>query len=375
MFIEPIYNAVLVSVGMLAVANLFYSAFARNEWSLAQKNIACGLMFSTCAIMVMANSIVVSGVFHFDARNVFVVIGAAYGGPFAALICTVLVGGFRLFQGGDAAVLGACAVALVAGLSALWGHLMHQEYTRPALAPLIVLGMIASLPLAFTPDLPLNLSQADVLNVAVILTFANIALVLMFGCLMARETRMFDKEKLLEAEAKTDGLTGLLNRRSFNYDLARALKAKETFSILLIDLDHFKKINDKHGHDSGDAVLVECARVFKNAVRASDPVYRIGGEEFAVLLRYSTPEIAHLIAISITQATRREPIWFHNKSIPVTASIGVVTGAAYANCTIETDIARLLKQADVALYRAKTSGRDQAVVFGSDDPAQQAMAA
>ncbi len=367
MLIDLVYNAILVSVGMIAVANMFFGAFTRQKWTPKQKSVCCGLLFSTCAIMVMANSVVVGGQFYYDARNIFVVIGAAYGGPIAALICTVFVGAFRLFQGGEASVLGATSVAIVGLLAAIWGQLMHREYTKPAMAPLVVLGMIASLPLLMTPYLPLGLSESDAMSIAMRLAFANIVLVLLFGCLLTRETRLFDKENMLEAEAKTDGLTGLLNRRSFNFDLTRALKAKETVSVLLIDLDHFKKINDQYGHDSGDAVLIECARIFKNAVRASDPVYRVGGEEFAVLLRYSTPEIAHLIAVSITHATRREPIWFHNKSIPVTASIAVVTGIANPQNPIEKDVALLLKQADVALYRAKAAGRDKVIVFGNED--------
>ena len=363
MLIEPIYNAALVSIGMLAVANIFYGAFTRQEWSLKQKNIACGLLFSTCAIMVMANSVMVGGLFYYDARNIFVVIGAAYGGPVAAIICALFVGSFRLFQGGEAATLGACSVALVAILAALWGHLMRQEYTKPALAPLIVLGMIASLPLMLTPYLPLGLSDIAATNFALILAFANIALVLLFGCLLTRESRLFDKEKSLETEAKTDGLTGLLNRRSFNLDLTRALKAKETVSVLLIDLDHFKKINDSHGHDAGDAVLIECARIFKNAVRASDPIYRVGGEEFAVLLRFSTPEMAHLIAVSIAHATRFGQIWYNGNPIPVTVSIGVASSTGLSKTSVEKEAASLLKRADIALYAAKTSGRDQAVVY------------
>jgi diguanylate cyclase len=373
--LETVYNAVLISIGMLAIANIFYSGFARQIWSRRQKDVACGLLFSTAAIMVMAQGVQLGGTFYFDSRAVFITIGAAYGGPIAAIICILFVGAFRLFQGGEAAMLGACSVAVIAVLASVWGHLMRKEYSAPALAPLIVLGMIASLPLMLTPYLPIGLSDQDKTDLVLVLTFSNIALVLLFGSLLMRESRLFANERQLEIEAKTDALTGLLNRRSFNLDLATALKAKETVSVLLIDLDYFKKINDSHGHDAGDAVLIECGRIFKNAVRASDPVYRVGGEEFAVLLRYSTPEIAHLIAVSITQATRREPVWFHGKSIPVTASIGVVTGAGLDKTNPDKEATALLKRADIALYAAKSGGRDQAVVFNATEAAPEVLAA
>ena len=255
--IETIYSAVLISIGMVAIANMLYGAFARQTWTKRQKNIASGLLFSTAAILVMAQSVTLVDLFYYDARTVFVAIGAAYGGPIAAAICVILVGAFRLFQGGDAALLGASSVLVVAVFATIWGHLMRKEYSGPALSPLLVLGMIASLPLMMTPYLPIGLTDQDKTGLMMVLIFANIALVLLFGCLLTRESKLFENEKLLEAEAKTDALTGLLNRRSFNLDLSNALKAKETVSVLLIDLDHFKKINDSHGHDAGDAVLVE----------------------------------------------------------------------------------------------------------------------
>ncbi|OHV07508.1 sensor domain-containing diguanylate cyclase [Kushneria phosphatilytica] len=158
----------------------------------------------------------------------------------------------------------------------------------------------------------------------------------------------------LQLFARTDALTGLPNRRAFDEALerecARTQRTGETLSIIIIDLDYFKRINDRYGHGIGDEVLVKLADVLRSVVRRSDLAARLGGEEFVVLLPETT-------AAAGTRLAERLRLALHAVTWPgepVTASFGV---AEYDHESMSPKI--LLNLADEALYAAKAAGRDQ----------------
>ena len=163
----------------------------------------------------------------------------------------------------------------------------------------------------------------------------------------------------LRIRAQTDALTGLPNRRHF-FDVglaaAAATGAGSTLSALLLDIDHFKAINDSFGHPVGDEVLRELASRCRGLLRAHDLMARIGGEEFAVLLPETKPAEAAEIAERLRAAFAGKPVATEGGAVTVTISLG---GAALTS-TAESFEA-LLKRADVALYEAKRSGRDRVV--------------
>jgi diguanylate cyclase (GGDEF)-like protein/PAS domain S-box-containing protein len=170
-------------------------------------------------------------------------------------------------------------------------------------------------------------------------------------------------EDRLRVLAMTDPLTGALNRRSFfenaKRERARLNALDESFTVLLLDADFFKAVNDTHGHDAGDATLVRIVADCRQEIRSSDLLGRFGGEEFAILLPGSSLEIARRIAERI-----RERIALSGResgAFPCTVSIGV-TACASSDETIEETINR----ADAALYTAKAAGRDCVAVA---DPA------
>ena len=156
----------------------------------------------------------------------------------------------------------------------------------------------------------------------------------------------------------TDGLTGLWNRRLFdlriNEELQRAIRFQEPFGLLLVDLDHFKAVNDHYGHQAGDAVLVEVARRLTDATREVDVVTRFGGEEFALILPKTPVQGTMRLAAKVREVVAAEPFAAGAASIPVTASVGA---AAYPDHGLSG--ADLLAAADAALYRAKANGRDR----------------
>lgn len=150
-------------------------------------------------------------------------------------------------------------------------------------------------------------------------------------------------------EAHTDQLTALSNRAGCALGLEEAIESDETFSLLLIDIDHFKRVNDEHGHLIGDQVLVAVADALRRRLRRDDLVARWGGEEFLVLLMRTGLERAERIAEELRLAVESQASAFAS---PLTVSIGVATR------THESSIDVVLKRCDDALYAAKRGGRN-----------------
>ncbi|MDQ4064573.1 MAG: diguanylate cyclase, partial [Actinomycetota bacterium] len=177
---------------------------------------------------------------------------------------------------------------------------------------------------------------------------------------------------LLHEEAQrlslTDGLTGTWNRRYFQMQfrqvLATATRFDRTFSVLMLDLDHFKVLNDTYGHQRGDAVLVEFAQRVKETLREVDTFARYGGEEFIVLLPETDEVGAHTTGEKIREEIRSQPFGaLGEEPVPVTVSIGV---ASYPRHGDRFD--QLVESADKALYAAKQGGRDRVMVAEPPPP-------
>ncbi|HIE35102.1 MAG TPA: GGDEF domain-containing protein [Campylobacterales bacterium] len=160
--------------------------------------------------------------------------------------------------------------------------------------------------------------------------------------------------KIAKTESQIDFLTGLVNRRRFDRALLELLNDLHTknypFSLILLDIDNFKKINDKYGHPGGDKVLQEVATILKNFLRANAIVSRFGGEEFAVILPGSKLDEAEHIAQRLRKAIENRS--FHIDDLKVTASFGVTE--AKKDDTLES----IYERADKALYKAKKSGKN-----------------
>ena len=176
----------------------------------------------------------------------------------------------------------------------------------------------------------------------------------------------------LQAEASTDPLTGLANRRLFNQTLSEEFEAAQRqhipLSLLMLDLDHFKQVNDEHGHPAGDAVLKNVARELKRAARRDDLVARIGGEEFAIVLHETDGRGAKAAAERCLTAIREMDTSWEDELLRVTISVGA---AAFGTSAL-TSPEQLVALADAALYNAKQSGRDRASI--ADQETEQRVA-
>ncbi|RUM09694.1 GGDEF domain-containing protein [Rhizobium chutanense] len=205
-----------------------------------------------------------------------------------------------------------------------------------------------------------------------LLILATLVMVLAARGLRLIDRLSRDREKLvgeLRNAAQTDLLTGLYNRRGFEVAasalLTQAEHGSRWISVVLFDLDHFKKINDVHGHDAGDAVLRQVAAVARQNFRSFDLLVRHGGEEFLALLPDSTPDDAAIVAERVRRAIEAAEIPLPGGDLlKVTASFGCV---GRANEAANRNFEDLVKRADLALYAAKASGRN-CVVAGATVP-------
>jgi len=181
----------------------------------------------------------------------------------------------------------------------------------------------------------------------------------------AAEGRLLEQAVEIESHISrslTDALTGLPNRREFNQRLEERMAAwnrrREPFSLLLVDVDHFKKLNDQYGHLAGDQVLAGIGSALKSAIRREDAVARFGGEEFALLLPSAQLDQAAVVARKIRDAVTHTKVAYNEHEIAATVSIGIAM--IQPNETPEA----LIHRADSALYAAKAAGRN--CVFAHD---------
>jgi diguanylate cyclase (GGDEF)-like protein len=178
--------------------------------------------------------------------------------------------------------------------------------------------------------------------------------------------------RVLEHESRTDPLTRLANRRAFDEALSAALavsaRQQAPLSVLIVDLDKFKQINDTHGHPAGDAVLQAVAVLLKQALRLSDSPARLGGEEFGVILPFTGTEGGKTAADRIRRAIEEGAFAWGGTSLKVTASVGGAT-LEQAPPPDHQCAEALLESADRALYEAKESGRNRCCWAGSEAPA------
>ncbi len=172
--------------------------------------------------------------------------------------------------------------------------------------------------------------------------------------------------------AESDSLTGVYNRRHFeqtlNQEVERHRRYKQDISLIMLDVDHFKKINDTWGHQAGDTVLRGIAETIVDAVRQTDYCARYGGEEFVILLPHTNRDSALLLADRLRQNIEKRQFSCGGKGFSVTASLGVA-------CLVPQDLmqaAHLTREADMALYLAKGRGRNRVVAGPSEGAASAA---
>jgi diguanylate cyclase (GGDEF)-like protein len=282
-----------------------------------------------------------------------------------------------------------CMAALVLATQAvfLW-HLDQVEtglvYGIAGFMYWFLLPIFMGLPYRFRSNLLLNLVIAALPNLLVrlgiapsfeldkynVLIWPTCGIAILVNLMLDQlYRRLFRYRRDIEDLARFDPLTGLANRRYFferaEDVLGLCCRHQHAASVLMIDIDHFKRINDTHGHPVGDRALAHVASHLRSGLRRTDLVGRYGGEEFAVVLPETAPAPALLVAEKVRRRIEEGPLQLpgHN-GVPITVSIGV-TGLDRLPRQVELE--QLLRSADQALYRAKRAGRNQVEAVGSGD--------
>jgi diguanylate cyclase (GGDEF)-like protein len=198
----------------------------------------------------------------------------------------------------------------------------------------------------------------------------SVLLVALFGLVVARQVlalrerdtllrQVGQQREILNQLAFTDPLTGLANRAMFEERITPADRLRQTStSIMFVDLDQFKEINDLHGHDIGDAVLVAAAERLRRCCRAEDTVARVGGDEFVVLAQGVSAGAVERIAQRFVRAMR-QPVTVDGTEVVISASMGIATGDTH-----DIDVHELIRRADAAMYMAKLAGPGRYACYG-----------
>ena len=260
----------------------------------------------------------------------------------------------------------------------VWQHLANtrRRHWRPLyIAPLLLAGVMLlarTVRAVLVPEsISVEVEQGTVLSVGSSLAGLMAALLLQMTLVALVVTRLVER---LERLSRYDALTGLLNRRAIDELLSqeeqRARRLSGPLSVLMIDIDHFKRINDSQGHGVGDRALQHLAAVMRSQLREIDHLSRWGGEEFLAVLPATSAADAVVMAERLADRVRSLPLVNDDIRLALTASIGVAEWRGPDDTVLQ-----LLERADAALYQAKRNGRDQvraAEPAGLDAPVRAA---
>ncbi|VXC58395.1 Diguanylate cyclase (GGDEF) domain-containing protein [Pseudomonas sp. 8Z] len=207
-------------------------------------------------------------------------------------------------------------------------------------------------------------------NLEIVTNLGLASLLIMALAHIYERSRLINEKRLTEL-ATTDALTGLANRvklaEVFERERAHALRNATPLSLVFLDVDHFKQINDRFGHEVGDRALTHFAKTLSQRLRVNDLLCRLGGEEFAVLLPSSTTQLAHNIAENLRERLAQEPLGLNDEVLPMTLSAGIAELGKDGQTLDE-----LLLTADQRTYAAKRAGRNQVVAWDEQPALHQA---
>lgn len=240
----------------------------------------------------------------------------------------------------------------------LWCALSYSPFVSSLLSLVVCLWTMAGVATGVLNFTPAHASDVFSLRVGVTLLALGPLAVACASAARAEALRRLDHA------VRHDDLTGVLARRAFLQQgerlLARYQRESAGLAVLMVDVDHFKQVNDRLGHGAGDQLLIGIAQAMKGVLRPQDVLGRLGGEEFAVVLPDASPAEAHAVAERLRTAVEQLP-FAHAQTLEqqVTASIGLVHSASLGG---DADMDTLLLAADAALYRAKAQGRNRVMV-------------
>lgn len=338
------------------IAMMFGWAIAGTEKGLS-RGLSVGLLFSLGGVLSMSDPLVFAPGVIFDARSVVIGLSFPFGGLLGTLVVATCLGAYRLWIGGVGAHAGFLGICIAAVATLAFGRIpktiLPFGWKRSALLGLAVSGSLVSL-VMLPYDLAINVLRAAALP----LLFSNVVGMMILAEFLIREKQRLSLLRALVQDASVDPLTHLLNRRALDHSAAviekRWREAGEGFSVVMFDVDHFKRINDTLGHQAGDQILKRIAHIVRTSMRETDLIARYGGEEIVALMPNAALEIAVGMAERVRSRVERELAALNVLDFPITISAGAATSNG-ASQTVEA----VMRQADRWLYQAKNSGRNR----------------
>ncbi len=347
-----------ILITFISVSHNFFMDKNISKNSSLPLKILTGICAGLLGILLMLFSIRITPSMITDFCTLPILLSALYEGFLPAIIATVIMASFRILHFGisNSSVISIIIILLMGiGFSVI--NLTKAGAKLKWIYSVIYLSIVNSVA-AFI------LIKDPVFLFKVFIIYSISTLIMSYFIFKFTEylSESFKSYKKLKNEATIDFLTGLNNVRQFNnmFNITsqQTIRNKEHLSLLFLDIDHFKKINDTFGHNSGDIILKDLADILRSTCRIYDIISRNGGEEFSILLLNCPTSRALEVAERIRETVETHKFYISDKvSIDITISIGIST---YPNIT--NDIGNLLEDADTALYEAKRLGRNKVVV-------------
>ncbi|SKA38994.1 GGDEF domain-containing protein [Consotaella salsifontis] len=345
-------------LGIFSLVVMCYGATIRRFQPGLVKFAILGLLFGAGTGFAMANGAGLMPGLLIDPRGVMLVLAGYFGGPIAAMAASAIATVARIWIDSRVAATEIAGIWAITVAGVVFARLFLPADGLASLRQFLALGVVASVPFAFALVSPVPYSSGVLLQAFLPLAIATVIGVVVLGHFLCAEQREIALKRKLEKEAFVDPLTNLPNRRKLERKAGSiiddARRSGSPVSTLVIDIDRFKCMNDRFGHDVGDKVLKDVAAVVLANVRADDAVARYGGEEIVVVMPRTGLTTASVIADRIRAVVDQEVFHGDRDSGKVTVSVGVATHQG-AGVSFKS----LFKDADEALYRAKQRGRNR----------------
>lgn len=355
---EHVFNLtthMMSGLGLSALVVIAFSLVSRVSRQAHYREILLGLLFGIGASVSMLDPTAYAPGIFLDSRAVMLALAGPFGGLVSTLIAVIFASAMRVFIGGVGMEAGLVGIVIASGGGLVFRYWLRLNLNFPGLC---LLGLMTAASMLSIFVLPLPIALEILMRAGPVVAVNNFVGIVLLGLVLAHEIRHRQKFLELKLELDRDPLTRLANRRAFERfaeDWRQDPQIRrDGVTLILFDIDHFKRINDGWGHDVGDMVLQEVATLIAGSVRKTDLVVRMGGEEVVVVLRNASADGAFGLAETIRKKVEGRNFVSEKGAFSITISAGV------AACHQSDESLNVgLKNADTALYKAKNSGRNR----------------
>jgi diguanylate cyclase len=360
--IKQLFVNSAILIAALFIIGQHISTKPLNYYSQTKLKLLIGVLAGLIGSILVFFGVQLKGAVVVDFRYISLIVSSIYGGPIASIVGGLIIAAFRVFFIGKsyASVMGALFVLSVSIGCGMISKIKYNKKTK-----WILMIFYAQINSFFSLKVVIPNYQdliSTFIPYSLSFIFLGVLVYYYYGTISLANKHI----RHLKEESTKDFLTELNNVRSFdilyNTALKTAQEKSQTLSIILIDIDHFKRVNDTYGHQAGDNILKQLGEILNQGCRSFDIVSRNGGEEFSVILTNCTNIKAYDIADRIRKRVEGHAFLLNDDSqINITISLGIATYPDSA-----TDNESLFENADRALYKAKNSGRNRVCYYSPD---------